>query len=74
MTSQRLLILSDVFLYGDDQDRMDNARVTVDDDLVVITVHDSDEPVKLEFSREQWGEIVNFVKWVWSEPTMAGRD
>lgn len=74
MTSQRLLVLRDVFNYGDEQGGTEHARVTVDDDRVIITPHDSEEKVILDFSREQWQEVVEFVRWVWSPPTVGGRD
>lgn len=65
MPSQRLLVLKDVFNYGDSQEQMDDARVTVDDTRVLIKPHDSDEGVVLDFSRDQWLELVEFVRWVW---------
>lgn len=74
MTSQRLLVLRDVFNYGDEEERTDDARISVDDDRVLITAHDSDETLILDFSREQWEELVAFVRWVWQPPTVGGRE
>lgn len=74
MSSQRLLVLKDVFNYGEDDSHTDDARVTVDDQRVLIKPHDSDEGVVLDFSRDQWLELVEFVRWVWQPPTVGGRE
>lgn len=74
MPSQRLLVLKDVFIYDENQDKTDDARVTVDEQRVLIKPHDSAEPIILDFSRDQWLELVEFVRWVWQPPTTAGRE
>lgn len=71
MPSQRLLVLKDVFNYGDNTG---DARVAVDEQRVLITPHDSADTIVLDFGRDQWLELVEFVRWNWQPPTMAGRE
>lgn len=70
MAVERILVVTEVFDYGSG-DAPDDARVSVANDTLYIRPHDSNEPVILSFSREEWEQIVNFVRWVWSPATAA---
>lgn len=72
--ARRILVIEDAFDYGADGPPNEDARVVADEAGVTILPHDSDEPVSVTFSREEWDEVVNFVRWVWSPPTMGGRE
>lgn len=74
MAAQKILVVNDVFEFGAEHDRTEDARVTVDGDNVIIQPHDSKDKVQLMISRDDWQAIVEYVRWVWQPPTMGGRE
>ena len=75
MVTHRMLVVTEVFDYGNNSDDLEDARVTVSEaGEVTIQPHDSDEPVTLRFTSDEWSQLVEFVRWMHQGPTMGGRE
>lgn len=72
MAVRRELIVTEVFHFDAGGLEPEDAHVIVNEDAVII--QSSDQSVKLDVSREEWEQIVGFVRWSWQPPTMGGRE